>query len=39
MAGRLKQRFSLIHVDYTSQKRTIKQSGKWYSDFLTTQEN
>lgn len=35
----LKQRFGLIHVDYTSQKRTIKQSGKWYSDFLTTQEN
>lgn len=30
----LKQRFGLIHIDYTTQKRTIKNSGKWYSDFL-----
>ena len=30
----LKQRFGLIHIDYNSQKRTIKNSGKWYSDFL-----
>ncbi|MES2411990.1 MAG: GH1 family beta-glucosidase [Bacteroidota bacterium] len=30
----LKQRFGLIHVDFTTQKRTIKGSGKWYSNFL-----
>lgn len=30
----LKQRFGLIHIDYASQKRTIKDSGKWYSAFL-----
>lgn len=35
----LKQRFGLIHIDYGSQKRTMKQSGKWYRDFLTTPEN
>jgi len=30
----LKQRFGLIHIDYNTQKRTIKNSGKWYSKFL-----
>ena len=35
----LKQRFGLIHVDYNTQKRTIKYSGKWYRDFLKMQEN
>jgi len=30
----LKQRFGLIHIDYTTQKRIIKNSGIWYSDFL-----
>ena len=30
----LKQRFGLIHIDYATQKRTIKNSGKWYRDFL-----
>jgi beta-glucosidase len=25
-----KQRFGLVHVDFTTQKRTIKESGKWY---------
>lgn len=30
----LKQRFGLIHIDYATQKRIIKNSGKWYSDFL-----
>lgn len=29
-----KQRFGLIHVDYETQKRTIKNSGKWFSSFL-----
>ncbi len=27
-------RFGLVYVDYETQKRTIKQSGKWYRDFL-----
>jgi beta-glucosidase len=26
-----KQRFGLVHVDFATQKRTIKESGKWYS--------
>jgi beta-glucosidase len=29
-----KQRFGLIHIDYATQKRTVKNSGKWYRDFL-----
>jgi len=29
-----KQRFGLIHIDYTTQKRTIKNSGWWYKQFL-----
>ncbi|MFA6150131.1 MAG: GH1 family beta-glucosidase [Chitinophagaceae bacterium] len=28
-------RFGLIHVDYDTQERIIKQSGLWYRDFLT----
>lgn len=27
-------RFGLVHVDFTTQKRIIKSSGKWYADFL-----
>jgi beta-glucosidase len=27
-------RFGLIHIDFDTQKRTIKQSGMWYRDFL-----
>lgn len=27
-------RFGLVHVDFLSQKRTIKQSGLWYRSFL-----
>jgi beta-glucosidase len=27
-------KFGLIHVDFETQKRTIKSSGKWYADFL-----
>jgi beta-glucosidase len=29
-----KQRFGLIHIDYETNKRTIKNSGWWYKDFL-----
>jgi beta-glucosidase len=28
------QRFGLIHLDFSTQKRTIKNSGYWYSHFL-----
>jgi len=27
-------RFGLIHVDFDTQKRIVKASGKWYADFL-----
>ena len=27
-------RFGLIHIDFETQRRTIKNSGKWYADFL-----
>lgn len=27
-------RFGLVHVDYETQKRTVKDSGKWFSQFL-----
>lgn len=27
-------RFGLIHVDFSTQKRIIKESGRWYADFL-----
>jgi len=26
------QRFGLVHVDFTTQKRTIKESGKWFGE-------
>ncbi len=28
-------RFGLVHVDYATQARTIKASGRWYGDFTT----
>ncbi|MEO5911909.1 MAG: GH1 family beta-glucosidase [Pelobium sp.] len=27
-------RFGLVHIDFETQKRTIKKSGYWYADFL-----
>lgn len=27
-------RFGVVHVDFETQKRTIKDSGKWYADFI-----
>lgn len=33
-----KERFGLIHVDYKTQKRTIKKSGKWFSRVIKTKE-
>ena len=29
-----KHRFGLVYVDYETQKRTIKDSGKWYRDVI-----
>ncbi len=29
-----KERFGLIHVDYQSQKRTLKDSARWYSEVI-----
>ena len=29
-------RFGLVHVDFKTQQRIIKNSGKWYSEFLKT---
>lgn len=31
------KRFGLVHVDYATQERTIKDSGLWYRDFIRTQ--
>ena len=28
------QRFGITHVDYKTQKRTVKQSGKWYGEVI-----
>lgn len=27
-------RFGIVHVDYTTQKRTVKRSGKWYAQVI-----
>ncbi|MDB5961841.1 MAG: beta-glucosidase [Massilia sp.] len=29
-----RRRFGLVHVDYATQRRTVKASGKWYGEFL-----
>jgi beta-glucosidase len=31
------KRFGLIYIDYTTQSRTIKKSGQWYTDFIKKQ--
>jgi beta-glucosidase len=28
------QRFGMIYVDYKTQKRTVKDSGRWYADVI-----
>jgi beta-glucosidase len=28
------QRFGLIHVDYQTLKRTVKESGRWYGEVI-----
>ena len=34
-----RQRFGLIHVDYATQKRTLKDSAYWYRDFIRAQSS
>jgi beta-glucosidase len=29
-----KPRFGLVHVDFNTQERRIKDSGKWFKEFL-----
>jgi beta-glucosidase len=31
------KRFGIVHVDFTTQRRTLKDSGRWYRDFLQRQ--
>ncbi len=31
------KRFGIVHVDYETQQRTMKDSGRWYRDFLARQ--
>jgi beta-glucosidase len=33
-AAGLRPRFGLVHVDYESQRRTVKDSGYWFSQLL-----
>jgi len=33
------KRFGLVHVDYATQRRTLKDSGRWYRDFLAEQRS
>ena len=28
------KRFGIVHVDYATQRRTVKQSGRWYADLI-----
>ncbi|MEJ0000128.1 MAG: family 1 glycosylhydrolase [Verrucomicrobiota bacterium] len=30
------QRFGLIHVDYETQRRTLKDSARWYGEVIRT---
>ncbi len=34
----LRPRFGLVHVDFQTQKRTVKSSGYWYAEFLKQNE-
>lgn len=35
----LSRRFGLVHVNYQTQQRTVKQSGLWFRDFLAKQRH
>src|SRR5262249_9628861 len=28
------KRFGIVHVDFSSQKRTVKESGRWYAEVI-----
>ena len=28
------KRFGIVHVDYETQQRTLKRSGRWYRDLI-----
>ena len=32
------KRFGLVRIDYSNLKRTVKNSGKWYGEFIRTQK-
>ena len=32
------RRFGVIHVDYETQERIIKESGKWYGNLIKAQQ-
>ena len=34
----LSKRFGIVHVDYTTQKRTLKDSAHWYREFVSQQK-
>jgi beta-glucosidase len=36
-ASGYEKRFGIVHVDYATQQRTMKDSARWYRDFLRTQ--
>lgn len=38
-ASGYEKRFGIVHVDYATQKRTLKDSAMWYRDFLSYRKN
>jgi len=36
-ASGYEKRFGIVHVDYQTQVRTLKDSAQWYRDFLSRQ--
>ena len=34
MAGRQKRALCLVHVDYATQRRTVKRSGQFYAEMI-----
>jgi beta-glucosidase len=33
------KRFGIVYVDYATQRRIVKESGRWYASFLASQQN
>ena len=38
-ASGYEKRFGIVHVDYATQQRTLKDSARWYRDFLQRQRS